>query len=157
VVADSPPVNTTVRTTNVPEVWGLMTDGMQAGLRMDKAQWKTGEIPIFKIDLKSETDRPFPGGVAGPSHEFEVVIDGQDYQYDGPDLRSVIDTGAAKISVGIHLAITRAWRNKLTGAGLELGSGKHTICVAFLPRLAEGNKTTRTVSNPVEIEILPAE
>ena len=140
--------------------WGEAVEGVRVRLRPDKVQLKAGETPIFKIDLRSEEARSFPSSPAGPDQEFEILVDGGEYRYAGPDFRNVVDRTRVERRDDIHLALlSKMWLNKKDGKALELTPGKHTVHIAFTaqPTEKDGGKPIRAVSNPVEIEILPVD
>ncbi|MHC4648134.1 MAG: HEAT repeat domain-containing protein, partial [Planctomycetota bacterium] len=138
--------------------WGEAVDGVSVRLRAERIAWKAGGGAMFKIDLKSDRERQLPSGPA--QHDFEVEVDGNWYTHDEKlDIRSFVDPSHVRERDGIHLFLGGQWhRGSGVGVVEDLKPGAHVVRVAYRFRSLPGetNKVLRAVSNPVQIEIVPA-
>ena len=143
------------------ENWGEATEGVQVRLRADKTIWKVGEVPAFKADVRNLGQRELLINFANWCCELEW--DGQvfDQREQTGQARRF---GPAQHYEDLDIALKQPWVNKKTGQPLKFPAlGKHTVRVAIICEPSEKGalepppQPVRAVSNPIEIEILPAD
>ncbi len=151
--------------------WGEAVEGVQCRLEPEKARWVAGEVPKLTAYVRD------PGKadlwLANPSAAgARLQIDGQWYRWGG----ELIWTGPTHSPCGqrgpFAFALSRDWlkwsdETRKTSAKdpLKLSPGKHSVRFAYeAHRRATGDPNADLkepplllISNPVEIEILPAE
>jgi beta-lactamase regulating signal transducer with metallopeptidase domain len=136
--------------------WGLATEGVLTRIRTEKTPWKAGETPTVTADVRNQGKRDLRvmQTSQGPA---ELEIDGVWFQ---PTVRRLIegsDFGPGKEYDDLLFTLDDASWAKDGKPGLKLAPGKHKVRVALIAQPAKaGEATVRTVSNMIEIEILPA-
>ena len=143
--------------------WGEAVEGVQVRLRADKVQWKPGEMPTFKAEVKNEGKRDL--SIAQAQELAELEVDGTWYRWAGE-----VDVKSSTFGPGmpwkhfkdISFTLVEFWQSKVGAKPLGLAPGKHTVRVAFIAKSMEdvtglAPKPVRAVSNLVEIEVLPNE
>ena len=158
--------------------WALALEGVQCRLRARKTIWGAGEIPTLSFDLRNRGEKTIDFVSVAQAH-CEIQIDGAWYGWAEP---IIIDAPVRRLEPltelndAISIKLTNSWAlprktNKLKhlpgvsefwGKRLELTPGKHTVRVRFrtddwLQSYMKNESSLSVVSNPVEIEILPAE
>jgi hypothetical protein len=138
-------------------VWGEAVEGVQVRLRAEKVQWKSGETPVLSLDVRN-TGRDLISFLKMDdlsSYCSRIEVDGQRYFYNrlaehlGPEYVKLTE-GEDRLSAG-KLKLDRIYSSSRDNRPLTLQPGKHVVRAWFW----QGN--TVAPSNPVEIEILPAE
>jgi beta-lactamase regulating signal transducer with metallopeptidase domain len=141
--------------------WGPAIKGVQVRLGVEKRVWKVGETPTLKVDVRNGAKSTL-FDTDGRPDIYNLEFDGHWY-VNGSRVRKrrrlQVLTGRQAEDLGVLPLSPKYWR-KISPAA-ELTPGKHTVRVAFAGTLgarlkADGGKPVRVVSNPVEIEILPA-
>jgi len=135
-------------------------EGVQVRLRADKDVWQAGEVPTFKADVRNGGERELYDTM-GRRIIYELEFDGRWYR-DLVRVRKrplVLEPGQQKDAIGISLGW--GWWRREAPNNPELVRGRHTLRVAFSgtfgnPLTADDARPVRAISNPVEIEILPA-
>ena len=139
--------------------WGESVDGVQVRLRPDKVQWKAGETPSLRAEVRNDGKTTF--FLAKLQELCEVEVDGTWYRWGG-----LIDVQSGAFQPGQHwqdipFTLVKAWARlkDKKHQPIQLTPGKHTIRVALIADPIDPNtgKPIRVISNPVEIEILPEE
>jgi len=155
-----------------PYAWGAAVEGVQVRLRAEKAQWKAGETPTFAADIRNQGPRENLAVVE--SYAFlQLQVDGQWYRPENPPggiLKPLVPQTMSQASVPLSQSWYRIGPDQLgprpqgfTTANpktyLELSAGKHVVRVGAVVEETKANAggPIWAVSNPVEIEILPAE
>jgi beta-lactamase regulating signal transducer with metallopeptidase domain len=136
--------------------WGPAVEGVQVRLRADQMQWKAGETPTFKADVRNVGQRELFINFANWFCELEW--DGQVFdqrEQTGP----ARPFGPAQHYEDLEITLRQPWVNKKTDKPPELTAGRHTVRLAIPAGPADRGQgqSVRAVSNAVEIEILPAE
>ena len=137
--------------------WGEAVEGVKARLRAEKAQWKAGETPELKADVRNNGNREL--FVAQAQQLCELEVDGKWHPWVGDiDVKSSA-FGPGREYRDIRITLDDHWHTKEGDKPLRLEPGKHAIRVAFIatPSVKGQGGPVRAVSNPAEIEILPAE
>jgi hypothetical protein len=138
--------------------WGEAVHGMQVRLRPDKEAWQAGEVPTLKADVRNQAKRVLL--VQNPDRLHRLEVDGVWFTYD-MGLASLVvplSVGAGSEQLGMPVALSRGWRAAEGQGPLALTPGKHTIRFALAARTPgpDEGEPLSAISNPVEIEILPA-
>lgn len=138
--------------------WGAATDGVQVRLHSPAPGWSQNEFAIsFKIDLRSQTERPLP--YYGPINaEFFLEVDGQWYELKGKFAFEDVGPSPGTLREDLHARIAAPiWRSMSTRETMpRFAPGRHTFRVGF-PLSDQPNANgsrPRAVSNPVELTIL---
>ena len=133
--------------------WGEAVEGVSARLVADKTQWKAGETPTFKAEVKNEGKRELQIWPVGEGN-CEVQVDGAWFScalnVDAPGRAF----GPGKHYEGIGIGLYPGLWLDAKGGPLALRAGRHTVRVAF--NASAAGERLRFESNPVEIEILAA-
>jgi hypothetical protein len=134
--------------------WGEAVEGVQARLRAEKAQWKAGETPELKANVRNNGNREL--FVAQAQQLCELEVDGKWHPWVGDIDVTSSAFGPGREYKDIRITLDDHWHTREGDKPLRLEPGKHTIRVAFIaPPSAKGQGgPVRAVSNPVEIEIL---
>ncbi len=156
-------INLGIRTTLSPKTapqasWGKPAEGVQCGLRADRASWTTAETPTLTVGVRNNGPKTW---ALPPLQElYEIEVDGRWFRWTGPiDVESpYVRPGAGFGKVAIR-ADGRWYHTKVAsgmGDPLTFAPGKHTLRVAFSadPPDATTTRAVRVVSNPVTIEIV---
>ena len=142
--------------------WGEAVEGVQMRLRAEKVQWQTGEAPTFNVTtgVKEGAGLWFLNPVG---NHCRLEIDDQHYRRSEP----VIWEGPAfSINPGpFDFKLVNDWRTVDDNRPLKLLPGKHTARFGWetvkksdaLGEMPGDAPVLMVWSNPVEIEILPAE
>ncbi len=136
--------------------WGKAVEGVQCRLRAEKAVWEAGEVPSFRADVRNLGKRDLL--VFRSQLGCQVEFNGKWFEQKeiGAPM-SFFPPGQRYDDISIPLE--GPWVTPRDDERLRLEPGKHTVRVAFIcepTRLTPG-KPVRAISNPVEIEIVPAE
>lgn len=136
--------------------WGEAVEGVQVRLRADKTQWKAGETPTFKADVRNQGTRDF--SVAQAQQLCELEVDGQWCTWTGDISVKSSAFPPGREYKDIPICLDSHWQSKEKRKPVDLSVGRHTVRVAFIAEPAERGQgqPVRAVTNPVEIEILPA-
>lgn len=136
------------------EKWGEPVEGVQVRLRAEKKVWKSGEIPIFKAEVRNQGSRDLL--VFSIKQTSKLDFDSQLYEHKEISAKSS-PFGPGKHYTDIRVSLHNRWRTTRENKGLELVPGKHIIhiTVSFI-EAKDMRKSIRAISNPVEIEIIPA-
>jgi len=144
--------------------WGEALQGVQCQLRADKKAWAAGEVPTFTANVRNVGDRPL--FIVRGQQTCKLELDGTWFeQKEVAAMVSPFSPGQQYDDMPI--ALDDRWVTPRDDERLRLEPGRHTVRVAFLAYpevniasggivLAEDVEPVRPVSNPVEIEILPA-
>lgn len=127
-------------------VWGPATQGLQCRLRPVRRVWHAPEAPEFKIDLRNQGKRIFAFASSEQVPLHAIGVDGRWYACPRP-MRA--EGPVWPLAPGVEFAGLPVVLPSDTG--LPLAAGRHTIQIAFS---FEG---LEVISNPVGIEILPAQ
>jgi hypothetical protein len=148
--------------------WGVEVDGVQCRLRPDKLVWQVGEMPTFKLDVRNRGTRKDLAVILDPL-AHQVVVDKLVCALRGEGAAPAAKPlPPGKQFDDITFRLNEQWLfgadfgappparkigNVDTNAKLKLTPGRHIVRVAVY---ADGNEKVwvRTLSNPVEIEIV---
>ncbi|HUU21522.1 MAG TPA: hypothetical protein VM389_03215, partial [Phycisphaerae bacterium] len=140
--------------------WGKAAEGVQCRLRADKRVWEAGQSPTFKADFWNRGKRELQF-ILAPAL-WEIEWDGLWYRatvaHSGRVKVFPLGPGHQRTDIPVPLEERWGWRSKPKREPLVFEPGKHRIRVAFTVHAAneQPGRPVRAVSNPVEIEILPA-
>ena len=145
--------------------WGEAVEGVQVRLAPDKQQVKVGELPSLSANLRNTGSRDLILGMRSDRKlpvSMEVEVDGLWYRSMAKDLKikvppKPLGPGIVIEGLPVPLDEKEVWTSG--GKVLALAVGKHTVRAAFTAGTqgyAPDKPPVRAVSNPVEIEILPA-
>ena len=143
----------------MPRFWGNAVEGVACRLRPQQRVWRTGQTPIFSVDLRNKGTRHLKTDTNLMS--WEIELDGAWYHCSrevGNTIAPIpLEPGRQHDNHGLRFT-GNLWRSKEGDKPLEFTPGRHTVCVAFTARATKPNAgpPVRAVSNPVEIEIVPA-
>lgn len=137
--------------------WGEAVEGVKARLKPDQIEWRFGEVPTLKADLRNEGYGEYVVPQAQETCELEV--DGIWHFWMGPVdvLESLLRANSEHKNIPVTLG--EHWYPKDAAEAPKLEVGEHTVRLAFfLGRYHDLSEPRqfRVISNPVEIEILPA-
>ncbi|NQT18877.1 MAG: sigma-70 family RNA polymerase sigma factor [Planctomycetes bacterium] len=138
--------------------WGAPVDGVQCRLRPEKRVWRVGDVPKLKAEVLNQGKRDFDF-LKSEAH-FEVQYDGRWYVHGAGEILSGNKLfGPGKRYEGISIGLGNYWCGKEdVKKRLQLAPGKHIVRVALDDALVPkpAGEMIRVVSNPVEIEVIPA-
>ena len=137
--------------------WGIPVEGVQVRLRADKTAWSLGETPRLQADILNQGTREW--SVTRAQELCEVEVDSAWYRWEGSiDVKSSYLPPKRQYN-DIAIVLDSHWRRKDNGTELSLTKGTHKIRAFFTldPVKDWTGPDPRVVSNPVEIEVLPAE
>jgi prepilin-type processing-associated H-X9-DG protein len=134
--------------------WGPAVEHLQCRLRPEKVMWEAGNVPRFKVDILNSGIANKPVSLDGLT--FTVEFDGVRY-YD--ERTAGYEHGTISLAPGgrhngVAISLHKEWKTYKGHRRPALNPGKHTIRVAFPFDIPSSQQV---VSNPVEIEILPAD
>ncbi len=145
--------------------WGEAVEGVQVQLGPEKQQVKAGEAPHLSANIRNTGKRDLLLGMRSDrklAASMEVEVDGLWYISMAEDLKikvppKPLGPGIVIEGITVPLDEKEVWTSG--GKVLALAVGKHKVRVAFTagPRGAPDKPPVRAVSNPVEIEVLPAD
>jgi len=156
--------------------WGKPAEGVQCRLRAEKATWplwdvgELGKAPKFKVELRSQADQPFFHLSSRLfADQVHIEWDGRRYKpkhgslNSGPELS--LDPGDLVRDLDFSLDHGGVWGSPDGVAeniwGIEPTAGWHTVRIAVEliagKNLADGTTRLSVVSNPVRIQVVPAE
>jgi len=137
--------------------WGEAVDGVQCRLRAEIPVWRAGNFLRLQAEVRNQGKHDF--SVVRRQDFFELEFDGRPHNRAGrgPVAKSS-PLGPGRHYKGIRFWLDTHWQEKQDGQPLRPAPGKHTVRVAFEaePVGEDAGKPVRVVSNPVEIEIVPA-
>jgi len=151
--------------------WGEAVEGVQARLWAKQTSWRRGATPRLFADVRNQGARHL---LVRPSKNgFTLQVDGQWFQRQ-PSTREVrarpspLPPGreykAIVIDLDAYWVLPRQSRDpasldRMARLKDVLLPGKHTVRVAVMAMAdkSEPGKPVRAISNPVQIEILPAQ
>ncbi|MBW8040601.1 MAG: hypothetical protein FVQ85_11430 [Planctomycetes bacterium] len=136
--------------------WGEAVEGVQVRLRSNRARWNVDETITWKIDVRNTGKRHFKFALAYEA--VKIHVDGR--IFDLPSIRSRVrlyDLKPGQEHRNIFFKVDR--RLKFKDHPFELQPGKHAVKITLAVRPAKGERgdSLQVTSNPVEIEILPAD
>jgi len=139
--------------------WGAAVDGLQCRLHIEKRELNAGQWPRLLVDVKNQGERELTLGDAPDFWELEC--DGTWYRngvmFSGDC--EILDPSPSETLRNFPLPLAERWKwhAKDGKEPLAFKPGKHVLRVALRPAPKQEGKWPRVVSNPVEIEILPAQ
>lgn len=132
--------------------WGEAVDGVHCRLKAEKPNWKNGEVPSFKAEIRNAGERRLSVFLIPDSYELE--FDGKTYRWSdecGKRISHPLPPGRHYKDLPVSLA--KAWHDK-NGKPSDLKPGKHKVRIVFLPEIVNNQgKRSRVISDEVEIEI----
>ena len=141
----------------VEAAWGAAVEGVQVRLRAQKKVWLADESPVLVAAVRNNGKHNQGVGMNGITG-WEIQVDGE--CFGGPFITAWPDTlapGEGRDSIVIQPTSIMdgrpVWNSGQGRGGLVFSAGKHIIRVALSPSFP----ASPILSNPVEIEILPAE
>jgi hypothetical protein len=137
--------------------WGEAIDGVQCHLLPEKSTWKAGQTPQLQAALRNAGKRQL---------SMELYPTSWDVQYDGVWYHATarfsggvellrLKPGDQRNGISLLLEDRFEWVSKKDSLRLVFRPGRLTLRAAFHLDADDGSGL-RVVSNPVEIEILPA-
>ena len=144
------------KATQPAEEWVEPVEGVQVRLRADKKVWQAGGIPSLRANVRNQGKRDL--FVAQAQQVCELELDGQWYTWQGEiSVRSSWFPPDREYK-NIPISLGKEWHSKVGHRSLTLTLDKHTVRISFMcrPTGNDAGKEIRVISNPVEIEIIPA-
>jgi hypothetical protein len=144
--------------------WGQAVEGARIRLRADRRVWKAGEEATFKVDIRNGAKSTLHDN-RGRYTIYNLELDGHWY-LNGARVRKaafVIPPSGLREGLPVLPLDGKYWQSASSlPRKPQLRPGKHTVRVAFVGalgavRAGAGRKPIRLESNPVEIEVLPAD
>ncbi len=139
-------------------LWGQAAEGIRVRLRAEKGKWAAGETPKFKVDVRNDGSHRLL--LTSAPDYWGVEVNGVWYRVTIPMLGGAkgMSFGPDKRWYNLELSLDMALGSQNENGGFELAPGWHTVRAALSRGLSQEGRTIslRVVSNPVEIEILPA-
>lgn len=129
--------------------WSDAVDGLQCRLRADRAVWKVGEIPVFRLEVRDQGKRDLVIHMAQDACKFE--LDGAWFDWMGPVSIIAGTWPAGRQYDDFEVRVTLESRWVSGGKPIGLKPGKHKVRVAYVT--LDREKPVRVVSNAVEIQI----
>ena len=159
---ESVPAAEEKKETPAEPAWGGAVEGVQARLVADKVQWKRGEMPSFKVEVRNRGKRELQAVQAPQSWRLRFYNRWYvaDKLYTGAPVAAPLGPGAECKGIWLSFAAPWGWRTDEKRAPkplLLLWPGKESVRVAFTLQPAKGvpGAPVTVESNDVEIEILP--
>ncbi|MHC4693854.1 MAG: hypothetical protein ACYS67_14015, partial [Planctomycetota bacterium] len=138
--------------------WGQETKGIRVRLRADTRSWGAGGVPKFKLDVRNDGSHILL--LTSAPDCWGVEVDGVWYRVTIPMLGGAkgMSFGPDKRWYNLELSLDKALGPQNENGGIELAPGLHTVRAALASGLSEDGKmlSVGAVSDPVEIEIVPA-
>jgi hypothetical protein len=131
--------------------WSEAVEGLQCRLRADRAVWKVGELPTFRLDVRDLGKRDLEMHAAQAACKLE--IDGAWFDWQGPVsiLGGTWPAGREYEDFEVRVTLEARWERG--NKPIELKPGKHKVRVAYVT--LDRKQPVRVVSNAVEIQIDP--
>jgi hypothetical protein len=137
--------------------WGESVDGVAIKVRAERQSWYEGETPKFRVDVRSNGTVECKLGLT--QEGWEVELDGVWYGagaiFSG-DFRT-LTLGAGQQHRDIEFCPEERSEWNIHGQRLEFTPGWHTVRLARYASTRGAYHALHLVSNPVVIEVLPAE
>ena len=141
--------------------WGYAVEGVDVRLKAPKSTWKFGEVVTLSAEIRNQGKREL--SVAQAQQLAEVEVDGARYRWGGDVAVKSSAFPPGRHYEDIALTLDEHWQGKDDAKPLKLAPGTHHIRVAFTAVWGGGRiagampPPVRAISNPVVIEILPAD
>jgi len=139
------------------EPWGEAVEGVQVRLRADRKAWGPREEPTFSVDVRNVDSAGLHGMVPAG---VEIDFDGARYGWwPGDALLLLDDFGPGREHLGVYrIVLDGSWQDPRDFTTPSLRPGKHAVSVIVRSSLRPDDPRSPfvAVSNPVEIEVLPA-
>ncbi len=139
--------------------WGEAVEGIQMRVRAERQRWYEGETPKFRVDMRNKGTVEWELGLT--QENWEVELDGVWHRV-GASFTGVFPTllfgpGQEHKDIEFYPEVRSEWN--INGKPLKFTPGLHTVRLSFGPGTRDRAywRRLRVVSNPVLIEILPAE
>ena len=133
-----------------PEGWGESFQSVKARLTADRSTWRPGDEPSFKVEIQNGGDNVLQIPT-GQNACRALGVDGIWFECGGAPFNPLNPGNIYQSTIILKPGI---WRSQ--GKPLDLKPGKHAIEV-MIDSIASRYGPLRFLSNPVEIEILPAD
>jgi hypothetical protein len=135
--------------------WSEAVEGLQCRLAADKAVWKAGAAPAFRLEVRNQGKRDLEIHMAQAACKVEV--DGVWYNWSGPVsiISGTWPAGRQYDDFDIRVTLEDRWATGAKVTPLNLKPGKHKVRVAYVT--FDRKQPVRVVSNAVEIQIEAAE
>lgn len=133
-----------------PEVpWSAAEEGLQCRLKAVKADWKVGDVPTFRLNVRDQGKRDLQIHMAQAA--CKVEFDGAWFDWTGPVsiLGGTWPAGRQYDDFEVRVTLAEQWA--IGKKSIDLKPGKHKIRVAYVT--LDRDKPVRVVSNAVEIQI----
>src|SRR5260370_16128657 len=129
--------------------WSEAVEGLQCRLRADKAVWKVGEVPTFRLDVRNQGKRDLEMHAAQDACKLE--FDGAWFDWTGPVsiLSGTWPAGRQYDDFEVRVTLEARWASGKKP--IDLKPGKHKVRVAYVT--LDRKQPVRVVSNAVEIQI----
>ena len=141
------------------EGWGQAVEGVQMRVRPERQSWYEGEAPKFRVDMQNKGTVEWELVLA--QEAWAVELDGIWYRagvmYTGDVPTLLLGPGDEHKDIEFYPGVRSSWN--INGKPLKLTPGLHTVRLSFGPSTRDRAywRRLRVVSNPVVIEVLPAE
>jgi hypothetical protein len=129
--------------------WGESFQSVRARLTADKPTWRQGDEPSFKVEIQNGGNNVLQ--IATGPNAYRTFVDGVLFEASGAPFNPLNPGNLYQSAIILKPGI---WRSQ--GKLLDLKPGKHAIQV-MIDSIASQYGSLRFLSNPVEIEILPAD
>lgn len=160
------------------DLWGEAADGLCMKIRTKKLVFNTEETVAVIVDLLNIGEKIF--NCSSWQQFFEIEVDGQWYQWSGPEAADILSwvLGSKIVSYEFaYIMLTEQWESKETAMPLKLDVGQHSLRFRYTPmyvqdkndnpeeaaraRLYKNHKpaeaTLAVTSNLVKFKIIPFE
>jgi len=139
----------------LPITWGEPADGLAVRLRPEKLKWHLGQTPELKVDVRNRGERQLH--IVRHQATCQLWYGGQWYHWARELGLKSSPLDPRRQYNDIRISLDEYWVTK-KGKPLRLRRGRHTVRVAFTAEPDDPKKgdAVRVLSNPVEIEIVPA-
>ena len=129
--------------------WSEPVEGLQCWLEADRAVWKAGEVPAFRLHVRDQGKRDLEIHMAQDACKLE--FDGGWFEWMGPVSILSGTWPAGRQYDDFEVRVTLAPRWTRDNKPLDLKPGKHKVRVAYVT--LDRKRPVRVVSNAVEIQI----
>ncbi|MCI0683866.1 MAG: hypothetical protein L0Y71_17305 [Gemmataceae bacterium] len=132
--------------------WGKAVEGLQCWLQADKAVWKVGEVPTFRLHVRNQGKRDLEIHMAQAACELE--FDGVWIDWNAPVsiLASRWPAGRHYDDFEVRVTLEAPWARG--NQPIALKTGNHKVRVAYVT--LDRKQPVRVVSNTVEIQVVAA-